>query len=128
MTLIQLAHNDLRYSTIALMMKKDDAAIRHAAFLAQQSIEKTLNYILVQNGLPYEKTHNLTTLISKVYATGWEVPTYIVGRAQLTTKWQYQARYNNEFDIEYSDLEFTLTLAQIMVNGAAEKFGYELQD
>lgn len=126
MTLLQLANNDLRYSTMALMTGRDDASTRQCAFLLQQAIEKSLNFVLSENGVGYEKTHNLTKLISLVYGIGWTVPTYIVGRAQLITSWQYQARYYTKFHADIGDLEFTMQLTQNFVDKIAETYGLEL--
>ena len=126
MNLLQLANYDLRYASIAMMTYKDEGAIRHCAFLVQQATEKVLKYIMTQQLVREEYTHDITLLISIVEEGGGYVPPYIRDTAKRITSWQSTARYSRIFHVPLKDIEKTFMVVQEYLEYTAYHYGLVL--
>ena len=92
-TLLSMAKADL--VTAKRNVDSDNKFIKHqSAYMTQQSVEKTLKYLisLHKDGL-YPWGHDITVLIKEARAYGIYIPDIIVSKAPIITSWEAVTRY-----------------------------------
>ena len=73
----------------------DDAYLDVACFEAQQSLEFLMKTILLENGIPYDKSHDIRYLLSLMKSTGFEFEKQdsLELLADTITDWEEGSRY-----------------------------------
>ena len=73
----------------------DDAYLDAACFETQQAIEFLLKAVLMDNGVPYEKSHDIRYLLSLVDQTGFTFDKHdtLDLLADTITDWEEHSRY-----------------------------------
>ena len=66
-----------------------------SAYHLQQSIEKTMKYVLAQNGIEFLKTHDIERLCKQFLDNELELPDWIFDNATLLTNYATQTRYGD---------------------------------
>lgn len=74
---------------------EDDAFLDVACFEAQQAIEFLLKAVLLDNGIPYDKSHDIRYLLSLLDATDFSFDKYdtLDLLADTITDWEEHSRY-----------------------------------
>lgn len=74
---------------------EDDAFLDVACFEAQQAIEFLLKAVLLDNGIPYDKSHDIRYLLSVLDATDFSFDKYdsLDLLADTITDWEEHSRY-----------------------------------
>jgi len=66
-------------------------------FHAQQAVEKLLKAVLIQRGVPYDRTHNIAYLLTRLEEAGVEAPSGISQEELIAlSPWAVQFRYDDE--------------------------------
>lgn len=81
-----------------------------AAYLSQQSIEKTLKHILYIETHSYPRTHDITMLARRVLAIGINIPNEITLISGIVTDWEASARYDTSVDIPLNQIKMALDI------------------
>ena len=75
----------------------DDAYVRNACFLIQQSIEFGLKYVLELHGVEYPHTHHIATLLNYMPVTSRKFFKDVEKDAAIITKMETETRYPSSF-------------------------------
>jgi len=87
---------DLESSTELLNLPQaDEKFLDISAYHLQQSVEKTMKHILAQNGIRFEKTHDIEILCKQFFDNGLELPEWIFDNATLLTNYATKTRYGD---------------------------------
>lgn len=91
-TLLAIAKADLK--TAGNLVKLDNKFQKHqAAYFVQQSIEKTLKYLISRNVEYQPWGHDIRKLVIQSKQLGIDVPKRIEDRADVYTSWEAITRY-----------------------------------
>jgi HEPN domain-containing protein len=92
--LLQRAEADLKMSEIALSQAvSDEMFLDIAAYHLQQCIEKTLKYVLAQNGIEFKKTHEIDELCEQFDEDHLIYPSWVYDNHAVLNKYATTTRY-----------------------------------
>jgi HEPN domain-containing protein len=94
---------------------------RIVGFHAQQAVEMFLKAVLAQQGVGYERTHDIERLTSLVADSGLEPPPDIDELPQLTP-WAVERRYGDPFDPEPLDRQWAVDIVGRTEDWASRAF------
>lgn len=106
---VHKAENDLKNAAHCLLLGRE-APTDTICFHAQQCAEKYLKALMVMEGLPFPKTHNLETLIS--FLPVQLCPDLAPGEQSLLTDYATGARYPGWDDISLTEARRAVALAR----------------
>lgn len=108
------AYSDLELARVARTPK---ILLEGLCFHAQQAAEKALKAVLIANGLPFEKIHNLKTLLD-LLPQGIILPPEVQDAASLTD-YAVSRRYPGDFEpITEEEYQEAVRLAEAVVHWA----------
>jgi HEPN domain-containing protein len=87
------------------------------AFHAQQAVEKALKAVLVSRRVKVPRTHDVGELLTRLSASGVQVPPELHPAAKLTP-YAVEARYPGTMVVTQEDLDASIAIASEVVNWA----------
>lgn len=103
-TKMSLAYDDMYTAKLLLSTRHDEGLVRIAAYHTQQALEKTLKFILEENGEQLVKTHDLSILISNLDKIGISIPKAIIEIHTIVTHWESMTRYDETFKFSINEI------------------------
>ncbi len=119
-TWIDLADTDYRSAEFLTGMIPVPGEI--ICFHCQQSAEKYLKAFLVFQGIPFEKTHNLTALLKECILVDTEFEILKVPCARLNV-YGVEIRYPTNLSIDTPDIDLAIKDAQAVKTTILKKIG-----
>ncbi len=105
----------------AALLKAAAGVPRNACYLAQQAVEKALKAVLVFEGLPVPRTHDLTLLAVQL-PNGWQVAATAADLAILS-EWAVAPRYPGDMpEATQGDATAALSLTTGLVDDIVHQF------
>jgi len=96
-SLLKLAEKDMEVSRMILTSSNDELLQNIAAYHTQQSVEKLLKYLIVENGGTAGIGHDIKMLSIEVNELGGSVPEWVIDGAYDLSSWATTIRYNSNF-------------------------------
>ena len=96
--LLSKAKRSLEMAKIAYnKMNVDEFYREECCYSLQQTIERTLKYILEIKGIVYPLKHNIAPLIKNVEALGVKVSKVLSKNTKMIDSWEAESRYSDNF-------------------------------
>jgi HEPN domain-containing protein len=106
---LERARSDLALARAALRLP--DVLLEDACFHTQQCAEKALKALLLQQGIPFPRTHVVETLLDLLEASGVTVPAN-VDEALVLTQYAVETRYPGAWEpVTPEEARFALEVA-----------------
>ncbi|HVI39627.1 MAG TPA: HEPN domain-containing protein [Anaerovoracaceae bacterium] len=96
-SLLKLAEKDIEVSQMILQSSNDELLQNIAAYHSQQSVEKLLKYLIVENGGNAGIGHDIKMLSIEVNELGGSVPEWVIDGSYDLSSWATTIRYNSNF-------------------------------
>lgn len=105
----------------------DPYYINMSAYHLQQSVEMTLKYEMEQNGIEFQKTHNITQLIQMIRASGADIdiPDFIDDASERFTVWEATARYELNNFVEFRKINDAIPHVRGFINDAIRLYDHD---
>lgn len=111
----------------------DDMYLTKTCFDIQQSIEFVIKYLLEENAIKYPRTHDLHVLLELL---PYNIKSYAIFNkikinAAMYTKWEAEARYNDDFFVLIDDIKEAITLTDQLIkfvdDNCSQAVDYEME-
>lgn len=119
--LIQQSFSDLHTAKLVWRFRsEDDLAINRTCYSLQQSVEKSLKFLIEVHGTDYPHTHDIQKLLEKVSSLGVhaEILDKLESYAEAMTDWEARSSYADDFCALRSKVEDVMVLAQELLDYA----------
>ena len=73
----------------------DEVQLDIAAYHVQQAVEKTLKFMLAEQGIAYKKTHSILTLLDQMDSANIAYPDWLYHNAETLTGYAEETRYSD---------------------------------
>lgn len=105
----------------------DPYYLNMSAYHLQQSVEMTLKYEMEQNGIEFQKTHNITQLIQMIRGSGADIdiPDFIDDASERFTVWEATARYELNNFVEYRKIKDAIPHVREFINEAVRQYDHD---
>lgn len=116
---LERAHSDLALAAVAL--RSPDVLLEDACFHTQQCAEKALKALLLQQGIPFPRTHVIEMLLDLLQASGIIVPAD-VDEALVLTQYAVQTRYPGAWEpVTQEEARLALDIANCVLTWVEEQ-------
>lgn len=96
-SLLKLGEKDIEVSQMILGSSNDELLQNIAAYHTQQSVEKILKHLKIENGGASSIGHDIKMLSLEVRELGGTVPDWVIEGAYDLSSWSTTIRYNSNF-------------------------------
>ncbi len=132
-TMLDLALTDYNAAVILfnnLKNASDESLINMASYHIEQAVEKTIKFLIENDGYEYPRTHNIETLISFADENGVDLMLndYIIDHAEMFSSWEAKTRYLLDYLVDIKKVETAIDEVDQYLDTVMESISKESTD
>lgn len=132
-TMLDLALTDYNAAVILfnnLKNASDESLINMASYHIEQAVEKTIKFLIENDGYEYPRTHNIETLISFADENGLDLMLndYIIDHAEMFSSWEAKTRYLLDYLVDIKKVETAIDEVDQYLDTVMESISKESTD
>lgn len=128
-TLYDLLHMDMWAIDLCLRgLTGDETELNMISYLIQQALEKCIKFQLEMNGIKYDFTHNLTSLLDYSESVKAKMPVDLRLELGMITTWEAKSRYIKGYRTPYSAILRVYPLVKKYIQDVGNEYDESLKE